>query len=93
MSRRVEAPNQYRFRRSHPLHRALYCHAISPVKYDAGGKAPRYQVDAINAAVETIANGRQRFLLVMATGTGRQDALTSTHHLSYEMNHANDHHD
>ena len=39
---------------------------------DAGGKAPRYyQVNAINAAVEAIAKGRQRILLVMATGTGK----------------------
>ena len=39
---------------------------------DAGGKAPRYyQVNAINAAVEAIAKGRQRLLLVMATGTGK----------------------
>ena len=39
---------------------------------DAGGKEPRYyQVNAINAAVEAIAKGRQRILLVMATGTGK----------------------
>ena len=39
---------------------------------DAGGKEPRYyQVNAINATVEAIAKGRQRLLLVMATGTGK----------------------
>ena len=39
---------------------------------DSGGKAPRYyQVNAINAAVEAIAKGRDRVLLVMATGTGK----------------------
>jgi len=41
--------------------------------YDGGGgKAPRYyQVKAINAAVEAIAKGQDRILLVMATGTGK----------------------
>lgn len=39
---------------------------------DGSGKAPRYyQVNAINAAVEAIAKGQQRVLLVMATGTGK----------------------
>ena len=39
---------------------------------DGSGKAPRYyQVNAINAAVEAIAKGRDRVLLVMATGTGK----------------------
>ncbi len=39
---------------------------------DGGGKAPRYyQVNAVNAAVEAIAKGRDRLLLVMATGTGK----------------------
>ena len=39
---------------------------------DAGGKTPRYyQVNAINAAIEAIAKGRDRILLVMATGTGK----------------------
>ena len=37
-----------------------------------GGKSPRYyQVNAINAAVEAIAKGEDRVLLVMATGTGK----------------------
>jgi type I restriction enzyme, R subunit len=41
--------------------------------YDDGGdKAPRYyQVNAVNAAIEAIAKGRDRILLVMATGTGK----------------------
>ena len=39
---------------------------------DGGGKAPRYyQVNAVNAAIEAIAKGRDRILLVMATGTGK----------------------
>ena len=39
---------------------------------DGRGKTPRYyQVNAINAAVEAIATGRERLLLVMATGTGK----------------------
>ena len=39
---------------------------------DASGKKPRYyQACAINAAVEAIAKGQDRILLVMATGTGK----------------------
>ena len=39
---------------------------------DGSGKAPRYyQTRAINAAIEAIAKGRDRVLLVMATGTGK----------------------
>ena len=39
---------------------------------DGSGKTPRYyQVNAINAAIEAIAKGRDRILLVMATGTGK----------------------
>ena len=39
---------------------------------DGGGKAPRYyQVNAVNAAIEAVAEGRDRILLVMATGTGK----------------------
>jgi type I restriction enzyme R subunit len=39
---------------------------------DASGKAPRYyQVKAINRVVEAVANGQDRVLLVMATGTGK----------------------
>ncbi len=39
---------------------------------DGSGKAPRYyQVNAINAAMEVIAKGGDRVLLVMATGTGK----------------------
>ncbi len=40
--------------------------------YEAGGKVPRYyQRIAINRAVEAIAKGQNRILLVMATGTGK----------------------
>ena len=39
---------------------------------DGSGKAPRYyQTSAINAAIEAIVKGRDRVLLVMATGTGK----------------------
>ena len=39
---------------------------------DGSGKGPRYyQVNAVNAAIEAIAKGRDRLLLVMATGTGK----------------------
>jgi len=39
---------------------------------DGSGKGPRYyQVNAVNAAIEAIARGRDRVLLVMATGTGK----------------------
>ena len=39
---------------------------------DSGDKAPRYyQVNAINATIEAMAKGRDRILLVMATGTGK----------------------
>jgi len=39
---------------------------------DGSGKAPRYyQCNAINSAVEAIAKGQDRILLVMATGTGK----------------------
>ncbi|MCF8108707.1 MAG: DEAD/DEAH box helicase family protein [Desulfohalobiaceae bacterium] len=39
---------------------------------DSSGKIPRYyQLQAINRSVEAIATGRERILLVMATGTGK----------------------
>ncbi len=39
---------------------------------DGSGKEPRYyQVNAVNAAIEAIARGQDRVLLVMATGTGK----------------------
>ena len=39
---------------------------------DSSGKTPRYyQVNAVNAAIEAIAKGQSRVLLVMATGTGK----------------------
>ena len=39
---------------------------------DGSSKAPRYyQVNAVNAAIEAIAKGQDRVLLVMATGTGK----------------------
>ncbi len=43
-----------------------------PYHEDAGGRTPRYyQTRAINRAVEAIAGGQPRALLVMATGTGK----------------------
>src|SRR3984893_2150159 len=41
--------------------------------FDGGSdKAPRYyQVNAVNSAIEAIAKGQNRILLVMATGTGK----------------------
>jgi len=39
---------------------------------DGSEKSPRYyQVNAVNAAIEAIAKGQDRILLVMATGTGK----------------------
>lgn len=39
---------------------------------DGSGMTPRYyQVNAVNAAIEAVARGQQRILLVMATGTGK----------------------
>lgn len=43
-----------------------------PYHTDGSGKEPRYyQVKAVNAAVEAVAKGQDRILLVMATGTGK----------------------
>lgn len=43
-----------------------------PYYTDASGKEPRYyQRVAINRAIEAVAKGQQRILLVMATGTGK----------------------
>jgi type I restriction enzyme R subunit len=43
-----------------------------PYYDDGSGRAPRYyQMVAINRAVESIAKGQDRILLVMATGTGK----------------------
>src|SRR5882724_8035840 len=45
---------------------------LQPYYDDSSGKGPRYyQRNAINAAVEAIAKGENRILLVMATGTGK----------------------
>lgn len=43
-----------------------------PFHADGGGREPRYyQRVAVNRAIEAIAKGQQRVLLVMATGTGK----------------------
>jgi len=45
---------------------------VQPYHLDASGKEPRYyQVEAINRTIEAVAKGRNRLLLVMATGTGK----------------------
>lgn len=45
---------------------------LQPYYDDGSRKEPRYyQRNAINATVEAIAKGRDRVLLVMATGTGK----------------------
>jgi len=45
---------------------------LQPYYDDGGGKEPRYyQRNAINAAIEAIAKGQRRVLLVMATGAGK----------------------
>jgi len=45
---------------------------LQPYYDDGSSKEPRYyQRNAINAAVEAIAKGQDRILLVMATGTGK----------------------
>jgi type I restriction enzyme, R subunit len=45
---------------------------LQPYHDDGGGKEPRYyQRIAINKAIEAIAKGQNRILLVMATGTGK----------------------
>ncbi|MRX41325.1 DEAD/DEAH box helicase [Flavobacterium sp. LC2016-23] len=46
--------------------------ALQKYFYDGSGRKPRYyQQNAINRTVEAIANGQNRILLVMATGTGK----------------------
>lgn len=49
-----------------------------PYHSDGSGREPRYyQRVAINRTIEAIANGQQRVLLVMATGTGKTYMATS----------------
>ena len=44
----------------------------SPYYDDGSGRSPRYyQSNAVNRAIEAVANGQDRILLVMATGTGK----------------------
>ena len=46
--------------------------SFKTISRTAAGKGPRYyQVNAVNAAIEAIAKGRDLILLVMATGTGK----------------------
>lgn len=46
--------------------------ALTPYYYQLGGKTPRYyQAIAVNRALDAIAKGQDRILLVLATGTGK----------------------
>ena len=57
------------FRHIEDDHEAL---VLEPYHVDSSGKEPRYyQTEAINRVVEAVANGQDRILLVMATGTGK----------------------
>ncbi len=45
---------------------------VQPYYTDNSGKEARYyQIEAINRSIEAVANGQNRVLLVMATGTGK----------------------
>jgi len=45
---------------------------VQPYHEDISGKEPRYyQMEAINRTIEAVASGKNRILLVMATGTGK----------------------
>ncbi|MCI5222199.1 MAG: DEAD/DEAH box helicase, partial [Candidatus Electrothrix sp. AR4] len=45
---------------------------LQPYHSDGSDKEPRYyQIEAINRVMEAVAQGQQRLLLVMATGTGK----------------------
>ena len=45
---------------------------LEPYYFDSSGKEPRYyQTEAINRTIEGVAKGKDRLLLVMATGTGK----------------------
>jgi type I restriction enzyme R subunit len=47
---------------------------------DGSGKAPRYyQLQAINKTIEAVSQGKNRMLLVMATGTGKLTLLNRQH--------------
>lgn len=61
-----------RYQRWKGLTDAQQAIVLQPYYDDGSGKEPRYyQRNAINAAVEAIARGQERVLLVMATGTGK----------------------
>ncbi len=61
-----------RYRRWKGLNPAAEQIVLQDYYDDGSGKAPRYyQVNAVNAAIEAIAKGQARVLLVMATGTGK----------------------
>ena len=49
---------------------------------DGSGRTPRYyQASAVNAAIEAVAKGQNRQLLVMATGTGKTSVFTEVNAL------------
>jgi type I restriction enzyme R subunit len=61
-----------RYRKWKGLSDAASAVALQDYFDDGSGKAPRYyQINAVNAAIEAIAKGQGRVLLVMATGTGK----------------------
>ena len=61
-----------RYRKWKGLSDAASAVALQDYFDDGSGKAPRYyQINAVNAAIEAIAKGQNRVLLVMATGTGK----------------------
>jgi len=61
-----------RYRKWKGLSDAASAVALQDYFDDGSGKAPRYyQINAVNAAIEAIAKGQDRVLLVMATGTGK----------------------
>ena len=61
-----------RYRKWKGLSDAASVVALQDYFDDGSGKAPRYyQINAVNAAIEAIAKGQDRVLLVMATGTGK----------------------
>lgn len=61
-----------RYRKFHGIEPSEQDLVEQPYFNDGSGKEPRYyQVEAINRTVEAVAKGRNRVLLVMATGTGK----------------------
>ncbi len=61
-----------RYKKMHNIADAQEELVLEPYYIDGSGKEPRYyQVEAINRTIEAVAQGKNRILLVMATGTGK----------------------